>query len=153
MTERLREREPAPHVTEQADHAVKSDVVQCTAHGLGLGHAWVSALCMHTTPPHDGWVVTPRVRVRVPAPHVVEHDPQTSHAASKQSTGQQPVLHAWVSADAPQATPPCSGWARLRSRVETPPSHVFVQTPYSPQRPGKQSFGHGVTLHSRVSSR
>jgi hypothetical protein len=77
MTERERDWVPSPHVVEHVLHTVKSDVTQCTAHGLGLGQASVSALVSHTTPPHEGSVVALRVRVRVPAPHVVEHTPQS----------------------------------------------------------------------------
>jgi hypothetical protein len=95
-TVRKRDIMPEPHVTEHDDHCDHVDTEQSTA---GSEHAgWVQArvsdvACAHE-PPHDSDVVTERVRVKRPLPHVTEQvdDCHDVHAPYAQSTGQQPPL-------------------------------------------------------------
>src|SRR3954465_5542581 len=95
-------------------------------------------------PPFAAGVVTVRLRVWVPPPHVAEQVDQSLQALTAQSTGigHAWVLHAWLSISAGQAMPPfAAGAVPVRLRDWVPPPHVAEQADQSLQALTMQSAG------------
>jgi hypothetical protein len=120
---------PAPHVTEQPDHAVNADHTQLVGQQPLLAvHGSLSISTSHV-PPHVSAVCLVRVRERKPLPHVTEHTDHEDQALSTQLLAQHEPPHAsdsdnWLG----HAVPPhaaTTAIARLRERV--PPPHVCEQ--------------------------
>lgn len=150
----LRERDcaPVPHDFVHAVQGLNADVWQRTGHGPRL-HTFVSAVCGHAAPPHTGCCNICRVRLCTPASHVLL---QALHTEGKtpalQSTAQQCVLHARVSALCGHALPPKRGAVMARVRRWTPPLHDAEHAVHAPNdAPTTQSSGQSVSLHARVS--
>ena len=95
--------QPPPHV---ASHALKGshEETQSTAQDCGL-HDSVSEVCAHGKPARsackfaDGAVVIGRLRVRVPAPQLLEHVPQACQSPRTQSCGHGCALHTSLDVD------------------------------------------------------
>ena len=100
-----------PHVTSQALQSSQSPTAQSTGHGPRSQSVISSSGSGHAAPPSAGSVVISRVRVRLPASHVVLHSPHAPKALTTQSVGQACVLQSSsffrvASSAATHATPP-----------------------------------------------
>ena len=132
-TDRARVCTPAPHVTEQPDHADHG----VHTHSVGQHppfavHIAVSLSAPHT-PPHDSADTFVRVRVCTPAPHDTEQPDHAPHALSVQSTAQHDPPHACccVSSLGHAAPPHAAFCTTMRDRVCTPPPHWFEHAPHT----------------------
>jgi hypothetical protein len=109
-------------------------------------------------PPFEAGVVTVRVCVWVPPPHIAEQADQSLQALTMQLTGvgHAWVLQAWLSLKAGQAVPPPEGWVTtVRVRVWVPPPQVSLQVDQSLQALTAQLTGttHAWVLQSWLSVR
>jgi hypothetical protein len=93
-------------------------------------------------PPFDAGVVTVRLRVWVPPPHIAEQVDQSLQALTAQLTGvgHAWVLQGWLSLRAGQARPPPDGWVTtVRVWVWVPPPQDSLQVDQSLQALTAQS--------------
>jgi sulfur carrier protein ThiS len=151
VTEYDRSFVPPPHVEEHAPQPPQSPT-QSTGHGLSL-HAALSGDDGQALPPFAAEVVTEYDRSFVPPPHVAEHEPQSPQvpAQSTASGAQSPSLHAALSGDDGQASPPFAAEVVTEyDRSFVPSSHPSEHACQSPQAPA-QSTGHGLSLHAALS--
>jgi hypothetical protein len=138
---------PAPHVTEQPDHAPNADHTQL----LGQQPALQLSLSLDTShvPPHDSGVSLVRERERVPLPHDTEHDVHGDHELSTQLTAQHEPPHAsdWLRSVGHAAPPQAASTvtARLRERVPVP--HVCEHALHCDQVFTWQFCGQQPVLH------
>lgn len=108
-------------------------------------------------PPFDAGVLTVRVRLWVPPPHVFEHIPNSLQSFHWQSTGTGHAcsLQAWVSLIGPwHSIPPFdAGVFTVRVRLCVPPPQVFEHVPNALQSFHSQSTGtgHACSLHAWLS--
>jgi hypothetical protein len=87
-------------------------------------------------------VVTVRLRVCDPPPHVTEHGPKAPQFVTTQFTGHGLLLHVIVSTSGGHAAPPnCAATTLVRVRDCDPPPHVALQLPHVPQLDTTQSTG------------
>ena len=84
--ERERVCAPPPHDAVQSPQALQPVTTQSIGQAWVL-HSRVSDACAQATPPCCDAVVTERVRIWLPVPHVSEHEVQPLHAVWTQSTG------------------------------------------------------------------
>ena len=128
----------APHAPHD-DHAVTTQATTTFGHDPWL-HDCVSArLEEHAAPPFAAAVSTLRCRDCVPPPHVAEHAPHAPQAATTQSRGQPPVLHACVCGAGQGVPPKAGGVAIVAVRCCVPPLHVAEQAPHAAQPDATQS--------------
>jgi hypothetical protein len=117
---------PAPHVTEQPDHAVNGDQTQSTGQQPPLAvHESLSDSGSHV-PPHDSADCLVRERVRVPLPHVTEQPVHDDHVFRTQLAAQhEPPQPSDSDRSLGHALPPHAAvvWIE-RVRVCVPPPHV-----------------------------
>jgi hypothetical protein len=156
-TDRVRRSSPAPQGCEHVVHAVNADITQLTGQ-LATLHASGSIVTGHVAPLHAAAVVTGRVRVRVPGPHVVLHDDQFSHAPTAHATGQHTaVLHdSLADKSLGHGAPPLTGSAVIvRPRDRTPDGpHDAEHAVHGDQSLTTQSdrgAGHAPGLHGSLS--
>ena len=111
-------------------------------------HAMVCESGWHATPPWATAVATLRERVAWPPPQDFVHADQLAQSPTEQSTGHGCTLHACVSVECPQATPPDDGWRVMdRARICCPAApHVSVHVVHEPQSLCVQSTGHANLL-------
>jgi hypothetical protein len=127
---------PAPHVTEQPDHAVNGDHTQLAGQQTVLQSSLSDSAPQ--VPPHDSGFWTVRDRERVPPPHVFEHAVHPDHALSSQFIAQHDppqVLSSDKSVG--HALPPHAAitvTARVRVCVPVEP-HDAEQVPHCDQPP------------------
>lgn len=86
-------------------------------------------------------------------PGVDEHDrEQADHGrnfVTKQSTGQECLLHCSFAAVTPHTTPPCCGaLTTLLDRLRDPDPHVLEHLDHRLKALSTQSTGHAILLHS-----
>jgi hypothetical protein len=156
-TDRVRRSSPAPHACEHVDHAVNADITQFTGQ-LATLHGSDSVVAGHVAPLHAAAVVTGRVRVRMPAPHVVLHADQFSHAPTAHATGQHvAVLHASLADKSlGHGAPPLTGSAtivRARERMPDGPHDAehAVHDDQSLTTQSDRGAGHAPGLHGSLS--
>jgi hypothetical protein len=99
-------------------------------------------------------VVTVRVWLCDPPPHVTEHGPKAPQLDTTQLTGHGLLLHVATSVVAGQLAPPnCPGVMMVRDRDCDPPPHVVLQLSHVPQLDTTQSTGQFWVLQAAVSLR
>jgi hypothetical protein len=105
VTPRVRYSTPPSHSSEQTPQSLQAPAMQATGHSCTL-QGVDSSRSGHATPPFADGVVTPRVRVWVPVPHVVVQALGAPQADTTQSTAQAtaPQGSLWVVLG--QTTPP-----------------------------------------------
>jgi hypothetical protein len=144
----MRDCVPAPHVTEQPDHAVNGAQAQLLGQQPVL-HDSLSLSTAHV-PPHDSADCLVRERERVPPPHDRVHADHVDHALSTQFTAQHDPPHGSDSdKSVGHALPPHAATtvtARLRECV--PPPHIAEQAPHCDQVPTWQCCGQQPVLHA-----
>jgi hypothetical protein len=143
-TLRVRRESPGPHICEQAPHVVHALSWQSIGHAAGA-HASLSLSGGHEAPLHCASVVTVRVCVRVPLPHVTEHDDHVDQPLTTHDTGQQPKPQLDVSESSGQAAPPlagCTVTVRVRVLVADVP-HVAEHAPHALHSDTSQCTGGG----------
>jgi len=84
--------EPPLHGLVHADQDDHGPTAQCTGHGWVL-QACCSDVAGQEAPPWADWVVTARVRVCLPPPHLAEQLDQVDQPLTAQLTGHACVLH------------------------------------------------------------
>ncbi len=148
-TLRVRVCVPAPHVTEQPDHAPNADHTQSTGQQPPLAvHASLSLSTSHE-PPHDSADCLTRERERVPLPHVTEHAENAVHCPSTQLTAQHEPPHGSDSdrSVGHELPPHAATTVMARVRVCVPPPHCCEHALHWPQVPTWQCCGQQPVLH------
>jgi len=142
----LRERVwvPPPHDLLHEPHADQPDTAQFTLGGA-VGHACLLHDCCsdkdgHAAPPFFAGKVMLRVRVWVPPPHDLLHEPHADQPDTAQLTlngagvGHACLLQGCCSDKDGQAVPPFfAGKMMLRERVWVPPPHDLLHEPHADQ--------------------
>ena len=138
-TERVRCRDPAPHVAEHAPQTCQEPTEQST------GQVNVEQLESsvredgHCAPPSLAATNTGRTRLVWPPPQLAVHAAHAAHEPVAQSTGQEKLLQDPASVVAGQAVPapPC-GCTMLRERAREPASQLCEQPPQIDHAPTTQ---------------
>ena len=123
-TERVRCRDPAPHVAEHAPQTCQEPTEQST------GQVNVEQLCVavrigHCAPPSLAAINTERAMLLRPVPQLVEQDAHSPHALTAQSAGQAVEPQLARSKVRGHAAPrPICGCVMLRVRALAPPSQL-----------------------------
>jgi hypothetical protein len=152
-TLRVRRDSPGPHICEHAPHEVHALSWQLTGHAAGE-HASLSESGGHEAPLHCASVVTVRVCVRVPEPHVTEHDDHVAQLLTTHDTGQQPKPQLAVSESCGHAAPPLAGETvivRVRVLLAIVP-HVAEQAAHAVHSDTSQLIGGGGTRRASTSA-
>jgi hypothetical protein len=138
-TERVRCRDPAPHVAEHAPQTCQEPTEQST--GQVNVEQLVSSVREdgHCAPPSLAAANTERTRLVWPPPQLAVHVAHAAHEPVAQSTGQVKVLQDPASSVAGQAVPapPC-GCTMLRERARDPASQLREQLPQIDHAPTTQ---------------
>ena len=134
------------------DQELQPDTMQSTGHCCAL-HERVSFKCGQGAPLHAVITVMIRLRVCAPTPQDFVQALHGLNGATRQSTVQQWVLHASVSALCGHASPPCFGATTVRHLNRVPPAQCLVHAVQFAHEPTTQSCGHGCALQPRASSR
>jgi len=148
---------PPPHDLLHEPHAVQPETAQFTLGGA-VGHACLLQDCCsdkagQAAPPFRAGVAMRRVRVWVPPPHDLLHEPHAVQPETAQFTLGGAVGHACLLQDccsdkAGQAAPPFfAGVAMRRVRIWVPPPHDLLHKPHADQPETAQfTLGGGVGL-------
>jgi len=136
---------------EHAEQSLHVDTSQSTGHGSVLHACTCSTDCpSHDWPPKLACVMV-RVRVWLPTPQLLVHDPHEPQAVTLQSMGQSELEHWRLIAVAGHTLPPC--WASavtLRTHLVMPSPHDCGHAKQS-QVETVQSTGQTAGAHARVS--
>jgi len=114
---RVRVRLPPPQLWLQAPQLAQAPITQSIGHSVVL-QVPLAESGGQRAPPKLAGIISKRMRVRVPPPHVALHVLHEPHDVASQSTGHGAVLHAAMLFTLPHGLPPCDiATTTLRERL------------------------------------
>ena len=153
MISRVRVWVPPPQLTVQDPKEPQPPTAQSTGHAAAE-QDWTSLRSGQPTPPFEGLVVMPRVRVWVPPPQLTVQDPNDVHVSTAQSTGHGAEEHNCISLKSGQPAPPFASLTMMaRVRVWLPRPQLTVHDPNDVQSPTTQSTAHGIPGSTKIGER